>query len=152
MFVFPSVCVGILLFPEHPSMFVFSNLSFGEVGRCQRTFNSLLICREHLVDAARRQSESGNDGFVLQKRKTRPSCTLRKVGENLLFHRDLAVLVGVEGNANVSEIKHTRLSVTLIRPVFHRQQNKPTSGCSLTFSPGRLVCMRCSWQRYMQVQ
>lgn len=31
---------------------------------------------------------------------------------DLLFHRDLPVLVGVEGNADVSGVKHTRLSVT----------------------------------------
>lgn len=141
-----SVCVGISLFPQHPSVFVFSNLSFGEVGRCQRTFNSSLICREHLVDAARRERE--RERWARAAEVTLPPCTL----SNLLFHRDLAVLVGVEGNANVSEIKHMRLSVKLTTPVFHRQQNKPTSGGSLTFSPGRLVCMHCSWQRYTQVQ
>lgn len=52
-----SVSVGIFLFPELSSTFVFSNLSFGELSWCQRTFNSFLICREHLVDAARRQWE-----------------------------------------------------------------------------------------------
>lgn len=37
-------------------------------------------------------------------------------------------------------------------PVLSQQQKRLTTGRLLTFSPGRLVCTRCSWQHCMQVR
>lgn len=53
------------------------------------------------------RARAGNTAFYGRNERLRQPFTASCFHGNLLFHRDLAVLVGVQGNADVSEIKHT---------------------------------------------
>lgn len=137
------------------SLFVFSNLSFGELSRCQRAFNSFLICREHLVDAARRQSESRKYGFLQQERMTPPPFTSPAASTATYFFTGIlpSLLVCRETRtylrSNTCGLSHTW--VNDFACVQSATIEAVTDGCSLTFSPGRLVCTCCFWQHCKQV-
>lgn len=56
------------------------------------------------------RARAGNTAFYGRNERPHHPFTASCFHGNLLFHRDLAILVGVEGNADVSEIKHTWVS------------------------------------------
>lgn len=78
-----------------------------------------------------------------------PFCTIRWLQSNLLFHRDLAILVGVKRKADISGIGHKGL---IVQWPICTWWNKRTLWRSLTFSPGILVCTCCFLQRCRQSQ
>ena len=107
---------GLKQHKQPTKMSIFPNLSFREVCWCQGTLHPLLIRREHLVNAAKKHSEtvSRKHGNLLYKRNgCVPSYTFTRLQCNLLFHGNLAVLVGVKRDADVSKTEQKGLySVT----------------------------------------
>lgn len=83
-----------------------------------------------------------------------PPHTFRWLHWNLLFHWDLAVLVGLKRNADISEIENTKeyCYVVIIQNIMKGSGVGSHSACSLTFCPGRLVCTNCFSQRCRQLQ
>lgn len=71
---------------------------------------------------------------------------------DLLFHWDLAVLVGVKRKAGVSKIEAQLLSFTTLFSVTQQQYKLNCQITSLTSSPGRHICTRCFSQHCRRLQ